>query len=106
MISSHPSTTSKHLLPQGLPRDCKVSGEKPVQKGLMNEIRRLNESNSDHYIDFLEKNGLGNISARAKMILPNDVNANNVAGDGKGIPPIHINQISLSALLNPVSGDE
>lgn len=38
------------------------------------------------------------------MILPTDVNANNVAGDGQGIPPIHLNQISLSALLN--RGDE
>jgi hypothetical protein len=56
-------------------------------------------------MDFLEKHGLNNVSAGAKRILQNDVNANNVAGDGVGIPPINLNQISLSALLNPVSDD-
>jgi hypothetical protein len=72
----------------------------------MNEIRRLNDDNSDHYISFLEKHGLDKIGQRARMILPTDTKSSNVAGDGQGLPVIHTNHISLSALLNPDGGKE
>jgi hypothetical protein len=72
----------------------------------MSEIRRLSEDSAEHYISFLENNGLGNIGNKAKMILPTDTKQSNVAGDGVGLPVIHSNFISLTNLVKKTDESE